>query len=223
MFTGIVTHLATLTERSELGRGADGSPGLRLELLLDAPLDRAEIGDSIAVDGVCLTIVAVEARRRLSFEAIPETCRRTTLGRRKVGARLHIERALLGSEPLGGHLVQGHVEGVGTVRAVRHEGEDLRLEIGCPPSLAADLMPKGSITVDGISLTVGEISDPGATEPWFSVYLIPHTRTVTTLGAVAVGREVNLETDMLARMVRIRVDALLARRGLASEDRGAHG
>lgn len=220
MFTGIVTHLATLTERTELG-AAEGPAGLRLQLELDTPLDRAEIGDSIAVDGVCLTIVAAEAHRRLTFEAIPETCRLTTLGRRAVGERLHIERALLGSEPLGGHLVQGHVEGVGTVRAVRHEGEDVRLEIGCPAALAADLMPKGSITVDGISLTIGEISDPGATEPWFSVYLIPHTRAVTTLGSAVVGREVNLETDMLARLVRLRVDALLARRGLAPESRDA--
>ena len=213
MFTGIVTHVGTLVERSE--KGEAGEATLRLVIALEAPLDRAELGDSVAIDGVCLTLVEGSTPRRLLFDAIPETCRRTTLGAKPLGATVHVERALLAAEPLGGHIVQGHVEGVGTLRALDRQGEDVRLEIGCPEALSHDLLPKGSITVDGVSLTVGEISDPMATEAWFSVYLIPHTLSVTHLGALAVGDGVNLETDVLARMVRVRVDRLLAARDRA--------
>ncbi len=197
MFTGIVTHRGTL---EALDAAPAGEGILRLRLRPDAPLEGLAIGDSVALDGCCLTIVALEAGT-LSFEAIPETLRKTTLGDRALGEVVNLEAALRTGDALGGHWVQGHVDGVGVLRALEHGEDQVRMTIGVPEALRGDLLPKGSITVDGVSLTVGEVwAEAG--EERFSVYLIPHTLGVTGLGTKAAGDRVNLEADVLGRWVK---------------------
>lgn len=150
----------------------------------------AALGDSIALDGVCLTVVEASTNR-LSFDVVPETVARAKPFRERV----NVEPALRAGEPLGGHYVQGHVDGVGTVVAVTPEGEGARIAISAP-ELARYLVEKGSITVDGVSLTVAALTDDG-----FEVALIPQTLESTTLGARVVGDPVNLEVDVLAKYV----------------------
>jgi riboflavin synthase len=194
MFTGIVTQRAVVAEVVPApGREAGV---LRLAIDLEVPLAGTVVGDSVALDGCCLTVVAL-AGRRLAFDAIPETVRQTTLGRRRPGDRVNVEPALRSGDALGGHLVQGHVDGVGTVTGVERHGDDVRLTISLPRAVAGGAVRKGSICVDGVSLTVGECD-----EGWFSVYLIPHTLAVTGLGERRVGDPVNVEIDMLARYAR---------------------
>lgn len=202
MFTGIVTHRGTIEALEQNG------DLLRLVVRPDRAMEGLALGDSVANDGCCLTVVAQEDGT-LAFEAIPETLRKTTLGDRVVGDVLNLEAALRTGDALGGHWVQGHVDGVGVVRAVRREGEDVALTIGLPEALHGDLLPKGSITIDGVSLTVGEVwTEPageagaGPGEERFTVYLIPHTLEVTGLGTKAVGDRVNLEADVLGRWVK---------------------
>lgn len=202
MFTGIVTQRARVTEVVPAPSGEAGA--LRLVLELASPLPGTGLGDSVALDGCCLTVVEV-AGRRVAFDAIPETLRKTTLGRRRVGDLVHVEAALRFGDALGGHLVQGHVDGVGTVTAIERRADDVRLRIAVPPALAGSSLPKGSITVDGVSLTVGECG-----EDWFTVYLIPHTLEVTGLGAKRPGDPVNLEADVVGRYVEHHVRRYLA-------------
>jgi riboflavin synthase len=141
---------------------------------------------------------------RLHFEAVRETCLRTALGELEPGARVNLERALRAGARLDGHLVQGHVDGVGRVRELRREGDDVRLFVECPPEVAEHVVPKGSIAIDGVSLTV-----VGAGEAGFDVALIPHTLAATTLGSLAPGDRVNLEVDVLAKYVRRAVEKIL--------------
>jgi riboflavin synthase len=149
------------------------------------------VGDSIAVAGVCLTAIeAVDGV--LAFEAVPETLRRSSLGRLAPGAGVNVEPSLRAGDQLGGHFVQGHVDGVGCVRRADSEG----LEIEAPEEVLRYCVEKGSVTVEGVSLTISGLSDDS-----FSVALIPHTRDVTTLGGLRHGDEVNIETDVLARHV----------------------
>jgi riboflavin synthase len=166
-------------------------------LVVSTALDLRAIppGGSIAVDGVCLTVVARRGRR---FEADlgPETLARTTLGERRTGDPVHLERPLRLGDPLGGHLVAGHVDGVGRVRRTERRGDALELAVTAPKEIASFLAPKGSIAVDGVSLTVNRVS-----AGTFSVTLIPHTLAVTHLGALRVGARVNLEADLLAKQV----------------------
>ena|SRR5689334_9494711 len=208
MFTGIVTQRGAV---ADIGRGPAGS-ATRLVLALERPLAGAAVGDSVSVDGVCLTVV--EARgTTLAFDVVPETLLRTTLGTRRVGDRVNLEAALRAGDPLGGHLVQGHVDGVGTVEAVERRGGDVRMEIRAPSADWGATVPKGSVTVDGVSLTVGE-SEEGR----FSVYLIPHTLAATGLGSKRAGDAVNLEADVVGRYVEQAVRrALAARVGVAPE------
>jgi riboflavin synthase len=161
-------------------------------------------GDSVAVAGVCLTLVAVGAGR---FEAdvSGETLARTTFARLGPGSRVNLEPALAAGTALGGHLVSGHVDGVATVRDCREEGGALRAAVAAPGALARFLAEKGSVTLDGVSLTVGEVRGEA-----FDVHLVPHTRAVTTLGALAPGQALNLEVDLLARYL----DRLLEERGI---------
>ena len=194
MFTGIVTHRGTVETLAQVGEL------LRIVVRPDRPMDGLAIGDSVANDGCCLTVVALEDGT-LAFEAIPETLRKTTLGERVVGDLLNLEAALRTGDALGGHWVQGHVDGVGVVRAIERRAEDVAITIGLPETLRGDLLPKGSITVDGVSLTVGEVEEE-AGEERFTVYLIPHTLAVTGLGTKAVGDRVNLEADVLGRWVK---------------------
>ena len=176
MFTGLVREVGTVASFD----------GARLEI--DAQLTGG-IGDSIAIDGVCLTVVANDGR--LAFEAVEETLARTTLGTLEPGSRVNLEPALRAGDPLGGHYVQGHVDGVGTVRDA---GELTWFD--APAELLRYVAEKGSIAVSGTSLTVAALDDAG-----FAVALIPHTREVTTLGTLAPGDRVNLEVDILAKYV----------------------
>jgi riboflavin synthase alpha subunit len=153
------------------------------------------VGDSISVSGVCLTAVDV-SDGHVAFEAVPETLTRTTLGVVTAGTEVNIEPALRTGEPLGGHYVQGHVDGVGSVREVAREGEGLRLTFEAPPELLRYCVVKGSIAVDGVSLTIAALDDDA-----FAVALVPHTLEVTTLGTLVIGDRVNLEVDVLAKYV----------------------
>jgi riboflavin synthase len=187
MFTGIVR---------ELGRVASiegGAGGVRLELDAPGTAPAVGLGDSVAVNGCCLTVVATDGGR-LAFDAVPETLARTTLGRLQPGDAVNVEPALRAGDALGGHFVQGHVDGVGRVRSAEPEGEGLRVLVEAPPEILRYCVEKGSITVEGVSLTVAELGD-GA----FAVALIPHTLAETTLSGLAPGREVNLEVDVLAK------------------------
>jgi riboflavin synthase len=177
MFTGLVREVGSV-ESFEGGR------------LVVACETTAALGDSVALDGVCLTVVAAEPGR-LSFDVVPETLDRV----KGFGDRVNVEPALRAGEPLGGHYVQGHVDGTGRVAAVSPEGDGVRLAIDAP-ALARYLVEKGSVTVDGVSLTVAALTPQG-----FEVALIPHTLEATTLGGLAAGDAVNLEVDVLAKYV----------------------
>ena len=190
MFTGIVERVARIARLEAAGE--------RLELEVEAGAEIARevrIGDSVALNGCCLTVVAVRGEK-LAFQAVPETLRRTSLGARKAGDALNLERAMRADSRLDGHIVQGHVDGTGAVRELRAEGADQLVRIDAPRELALQLVPKGSVAVEGVSLTVVEPDERG-----FWVALIPHTRAVTTLGALAPGQAVNLELDVLGKYV----------------------
>ena len=178
MFTGIVR---------ERGRVSSYERG---RLVVESGLT-AEIGDSVAVDGVCLTVVE-NGGRRLAFDIHAETQARAKAFRDEV----NLEPALRAGEPLGGHYVQGHVDGVGRVRALEPEGDGRRLSVAAPPELLRYCVEKGSIAVDGVSLTIAAIDGEA-----FEIALVPHTLEVTTLGALAAGDDVNLEVDVLAKYV----------------------
>ena len=182
MFTGLVREVGTVVSFED-GR-------LRVESSI-----AAAIGDSVAIDGVCLTVVDGD-RKTLAFDAVPETLSRTTLGRLESGAAVNLEPALRAGEALGGHYVQGHVDGVGRVRSVEPEGDGRRVWVDAPHDILRYCVEKGSIAVNGVSLTLADLDGDG-----FAVALVPHTLVVTTLGAVALGDEVNLETDVLAKYV----------------------
>ena len=189
MFTGIVREVG----RVESVDGGDEGVALVVEGAVSAA--KVEVGGSVSIDGVCLTVESVDGAH-MAFHAVPETLRRSSLGRLGPGSRVNLEPALLAGEPLGGHYVQGHVDGVGTVRAVEPEGDGARVTISAPPALLRYCVEKGSITVDGVSLTVAALDGDG-----FAVALIPHTLAATTLGELLLGRQVNLEVDVLAKYV----------------------
>jgi riboflavin synthase alpha subunit len=189
VFTGIVR---------EVGRVASvggGDEGILLEIAAPVTSASVAVGDSVSISGVCLTVVAV-ADGRMAFDAVPETLSRSSLGGLDAGSRVNLEPALRAGEPLGGHYVQGHVDGVGVVRAVEAEGEGRRISIDAPGDLMRYVVEKGSVAVEGTSLTVASLDDRG-----FAVALIPHTLNATTLGSLAAGDRVNLEVDVLAKYV----------------------
>ena len=189
MFTGIVEELGTIIAIE----GDDAGLQLQIDAPALAPL--SAVGDSINVSGCCLTVVAIHGTG-LAFEAVPETLRRTALGGLGVGARVNLEDALRAGEPYGGHIVQGHVDGVGELAERRQEGIGLWLRFTVPEHVQRYLIEKGSVTVAGVSLTIAELHDEG-----FAVAIVPHTLEVTTFGALAVGDAVNVEADMIARYV----------------------
>ena len=182
MFTGLVREVGKVVSFED-GR-------LRVESTI-----ATSVGDSVAIDGVCLTVVDGD-RSTLGFDAVPETLARTTLGALGPGEPVNLEPALRAGETLGGHYVQGHVDGVGRVRSVDDEGEGRRVWFDAPPGLLRYCVEKGSIAVDGVSLTVAGLDDDG-----FAVALVPHTLEATTLGKAASGDAVNLEADVLAKYV----------------------
>jgi len=165
--------------------------GERLRIRAPETAAVTEVGDSVSVAGVCLSAVAAE-NGSLVFDVVPETLRRSTLGRLGESARVNVEPALRAGEPLGGHFVQGHVDGVARVRTVTEEG----FELEAPADLLRYCVEKGSVAVEGVSLTVAALGEEA-----FTIALVPHTREATTLGALAPGDEVNLEVDVLAKYV----------------------
>ena len=188
MFTGIVQDVGRV-ERYET-RGGD----LRLVIGCDRlDMRRVSLGDSISVQGCCLTATEVQPRA-FAADVSRETLALTTLGDLKPGAPVNLEPSLRAGDPLGGHLVSGHVDGVAQVLAVSGDARSQRLVIGVPPALARFLAPKGSVAVDGVSLTVNAVD-----QATFGVNIIPHTQAVTTLGRLVVGARVNLEVDQVAR------------------------
>jgi riboflavin synthase len=189
VFTGIVRERGRLVGRNG---GADGA-----ELVVEAPATAAgtTVGDSVALDGVCLTATDV-SEGRIAFHAVRETLDRSTLAALEPGDEVNVEPALRAGEPLGGHYVQGHVDGVGRVADTRPEGDGLRLRLAIPPELLRYCVAKGSIAVQGVSLTIAALDDHGV-----EIALVPHTLAATTLAALRPGAEVNLEVDVLAKYV----------------------
>jgi riboflavin synthase len=208
MFTGLVTDVATVE------RVAPRQGGARLTLRPDRmPVADLVLGESIACSGPCLTVAEV-AGGAITFDAVPETLSRTTVGGWRAGTRVNLERALAIGDRLGGHLVQGHVDAVGEVLARAREGDGARLTISLPAVIAPLVAEKGSIAIDGVSLTVAR-----AHRDRFEVALIPETLARTTLGAAAQGTRVNLEADVLARHVaRLREFGPEASKDTASVD-----
>ncbi len=190
MFTGLIQDVGKIQSIEPQAGG--------LRLGLSANLDPASvrIGDSLAVDGVCLTIVSRSGRGNLAVEVSPETLEKTTLSQARLGQAVNLETALRMSDPLGGHMVSGHVDGTGEILEITPEGNSRRYRFRVPPEISRYLVEKGSIAVDGISLTVA-----GYRDGEFTASVIPHTAHSTTLGSKKPGSRVNLEADMIAKYV----------------------
>jgi riboflavin synthase len=198
LFTGIVETMGAVVALESEG------DLLRIAIEAGPVAEGVRIGDSIAVNGGCLTVTAIDGAR-LAFEAIRETQQRTALGDLGPGSKVNLERALRADGRLDGHIVQGHVDGVGSVRALERVGDDVRLSVECGAELADAMVEKGSVSIDGVSLTVAGVSDTG-----FEVALIPHTLEVTTLGELKTGDRVNLEADVLGKYVKRYVERILS-------------
>lgn len=196
MFTGLVTDVGRV-------KSVEDSNGLRRVKVESAyPVSALQMGASVQHSGVCLTLVEFGERAGGSWwvvEAIPETLSRTTLSGWRAGSKVNLELSLKLGDELGGHLVYGHVDGLGVVRSVTADGDSRRIRVEVAEGLAKFLAEKGSICVDGVSLTVSAVGKDNA--DWFEVAIIPHTLSVTTLGMLTPGDRVNLEVDMLARYV----------------------
>ncbi len=193
MFTGIVESVATIAEIAVSGDGA--------RITVRHPLAHdVGIGDSVAINGTCLTVVDLHDET-LGFDVVNESLSRTNLGCLVSGSRVNLERAMPATGRFDGHIVQGHVDGTVTVRTVESEGDGVRAWFDTPPHLMRYVVEKGSVALDGASLTVAGVDDAG-----FAVTLIPHTIAITTFGDMEVGRVLNLETDVLAKYVERLVD-----------------
>jgi riboflavin synthase len=191
MFTGLIE------ERGRLINSRPDGGGLRLEIAAEKVLSQMAVGDSIAVNGVCQTVTALGGGSFTIF-AMTETLRATTLGELTGGSPVNLERALTPDARLGGHFVTGHVDGVGRITGIAVEGSFNKITLEVPDDLHPQLIPKGSIAVDGISLTIGPWLAPGRCD----LFMIPHSLAHTTLGQATVGGRVNLETDLLGKYVR---------------------
>lgn len=189
MFTGIIETLGTIAEMRPAGQGK------RLSLDADVILDQIKIGDSISVNGACLTVIGIEGPR-FKVDVSPESLEKTTFGRAKVGDRVNLERALRLSDRIGGHLVSGHVDGMGTLKEKKRIGNSIVIKIEVLEPFTHYMIKKGSIAVDGISLTINNCDRNS-----FDVSVIPHTVKMTTLGFCKIGDFVNIETDMIGKYV----------------------
>ncbi|MBL8038659.1 riboflavin synthase [Nitrospira sp. CMX1] len=197
MFTGIVEEMGAITVMNKSLSGA------KLTILASTVMSDLKIGDSVSVNGICLTVVS-RSERDFSVEVSPETLSVTTLGGFAVGMPVNLERAMKLNERIGGHLVAGHVDGVGVIRSRQQDANAIVFTIGVPPEILRYCVTKGSITVDGISLTINAVTEQG-----FSVAIIPHTAKVTILGLKQVNDTVNLESDLIGKYV----ERLLQERG----------
>jgi riboflavin synthase len=189
MFTGLIEGLGTIQAVRSSGQGR------RMVVQADYSLEHVRIGDSIAVDGACLTAVAVSGKR-FEVDVSPETLRTTTLGTAKIGQRVNLERSLRLSDRIDGHLVAGHVDGTGVIRDRQVAGNATVVSVAVPQALSRYLIRKGSVAVDGISLTINDCDETG-----FTVTIIPRTGQVTTVGFKTIGDPVNIETDMIGKYV----------------------
>lgn len=199
MFTGIITDIGTIRSREERG-------DTRLVIATAYDVGTIDLGASIACSGACLTVVdkGVDAESNgpggwFAIDASAETIARTAPGMWDAGRRLNLERALKIGDELGGHIVTGHVDDIGRIVSVVPVGDSVTVTVAAPAALAAHIAPKGSVTVDGVSLTVNEVTDQPGGEAHFTLNIIPHTQAMTTLDEAAAGRPVNLEIDVLAR------------------------
>jgi len=202
MFTGIISDIGTI-------RSAEQRGDLRLVVECGYDMAGVAIGASIACSGVCLTVVDKNAGDDGGWFAVDvsgESVSRTASAMWQAGTRLNLERALKVGDELGGHIVTGHVDGVGEIVASDHVGDSWKVTVAAPAALAAYIAVKGSITVDGVSLTVNEVSDQDVGTAHFTLNIIPHTAEMTTLSALANGRQVNLEIDVLARYLKRMAD-----------------
>lgn len=188
MFTGIVTDVGTVSQVEKRG-------DTKFTIETKFPVQSIDIGASIACNGCCLTVIE-KAGNAFRVEASAETLSKTTLGSWAEGSRVNLERALRMGDELGGHIVSGHVDGVAIIKSIMPEGDSLRFVFTAPPTLARFIAPKGSVTLEGTSLTVNEVNGCE-----FGVNIIPHTQAVTTWGFAKAGDRVNIEIDMLARYV----------------------
>ena len=191
MFTGIITDIGTIEAVERRG-------DLRVRIACGYDMADVDLGASIACSGVCLTVVD-KAPGRFTVDVSAETVSRTAEGQWQEGRRLNLERALKVGDELGGHIVTGHVDGVGTVVGICPEGDSIRLTVTASGALAPYLAAKGSVTLDGVSLTVNEVVDDPQGGVRFGINIIPHTGAVTTLGTLIVGQPINIEIDVLAR------------------------
>ena len=191
MFTGIITDIGTIEQVEDRG-------DLRVVIRTGFDTATIDLGASIACSGVCLTVIS-KGPGWFAVDVSHESISRTAQGQWTIGRRLNLERAMKLGDELGGHIVTGHVDGIGEIADVCADGGSRRIDISLPASLAPYVAPKGSVTVDGVSLTVNEVADQGDGSTRFSINLIPHTQAVTTLGALEPGIAVNIEIDVLAR------------------------
>jgi len=194
MFTGIITDVGTILSVEERG-------DLRVRIGCSYDTATIDIGASIACSGACMTVVDL-GPDWFAIDTSHESVSRTVTGRWSTGNRLNLERSLKLGDELGGHIVTGHVDGVGTVASVAPDGDSIRVDVRAPAPIAPYLAAKGSVAVDGVSLTVNGIDDQPDGSTIFSLNVIPHTATVTTLGSLRTGDQVNLEIDVLARYLQ---------------------
>ena len=199
MFTGIIEDLGTVAESAALEQGR------RLAIVTELPASELTLGESITINGACMTVTEI-GERGFSVDVSAESLRRTTLGELSVGDKVNLERSMRLGDRLGGHIVSGHVDGVGRIESIRTEGESWNYRFEVPDDLGRVLVEKGSVAVDGISLTCF-----ACTDTTFEVAIIPHTHSVTTLGCKQAGDSVNIENDMLGKYVARLVQPLLER------------
>lgn len=189
MFTGLIE------EKGKVIRVESASGGSRLAVEARVVADGTKVGDSIAVNGACLTVIQA-ASSALTFDAVRETVERTTIGRLRPGDSVNLERPMRAGDRFGGHIVLGHVDGIGVIREIRKAGTETTFRFEAPPEIVQFVVEKGSIAVDGISLTIADLGPE-----WFTVAVIPHTLASTTLGEASVSGSVNLETDIIGKYV----------------------
>lgn len=214
MFTGLIEAVcAVKSVRQNVG-------GASLVVDLGSLAEGCKIGDSIAINGACLTVAGIDpainggAKHIAGFEISPETLAKTTLGSLKTGSLVNVERAMKATDRFGGHFVQGHIDGTATIKAIKRHGQFADIQFQAEPKLLSQMVVKGSVAVDGISLTIADMDQSS-----FSIAVIPQTLKETTLGAGKVGDAANIETDIIVKVIAARLDKMLPQRGRLTVER----